>query len=239
MADYLPIEIVLNILYRLPAETVLTCKRICKTWHNHLSHSDRMNFAKTHLLHLNQHRHDHNSLNNGVTGSKVSLGFIFLLKSENIRPTGHPLWHVGYDENNNGTVQKTLRPVNHRLIRTKQEYDTNLLVGSCNGLICFAEPRRRNVRDPIHICNPITRECVYLKGFNENIQYKSTWSIHSGFGYSPLTNEYKVVRILCYDSRDHGAIGQIQVYTLGSGDGWRNKGVLANYSLDSIYGVFC
>ncbi|XP_026383666.1 F-box protein At3g07870-like [Papaver somniferum] len=38
----------------------------------------------------------------------------------------------------------------------------------------------------------------------------------SGFGYLPSSNEYKIVRV--YPE------GLIQVYTLGSGSGWREKG---------------
>ncbi|XP_026432328.1 uncharacterized protein LOC113329701 [Papaver somniferum] len=55
----------------------------------------------------------------------------------------------------------------------------------------------------------------------------------SGFGYDPRTNEYKVVRIV-YTLNNHG---EIQVYTLGSGNGWRNKGIVDSY-FNSIYGVF-
>ncbi|OVA09341.1 hypothetical protein BVC80_7541g2 [Macleaya cordata] len=50
-----------------------------------------------------------------------------------------------------------------------------------------------------------------------------------GFGYLPSTNEYKVVRIY-YCSNEESFVGRVQVYTLGSCTGWRDKGEIT-YSL--------
>ncbi|XP_026378854.1 F-box protein At3g07870-like [Papaver somniferum] len=222
MADNLPVEIAHDIFSRLLAETVLTCKLVCKTWHNYLSH-DSASFAKIHLRQLNRPQPDHK---NGAAGSKVRLGFISLSKS------GHPLRYGEYYKNKRA-IQ--FRKITHRLIR-KGKCNTDLRVGSCNGLICLAESRS-NLADPVHICNPINRECLQLPVFDENNDYESVNQVCSGFGYSTRTNEYKVVRILYYDDSDHGTIGHIQVYTLGSGNGWRNKGVITEM-LNSTYGVF-
>ncbi|XP_026454422.1 putative F-box protein At3g22710 isoform X2 [Papaver somniferum] len=68
---------------------------------------------------------------------------------------------------------------------------------------------------PAYICNPITREYILLPISKRAYQW-------TGFGYIPSTSEYKVVRI-SVGSRDLNA-GNIQVYTLGSGFGWRNVG---------------
>ncbi|XP_026415898.1 uncharacterized protein LOC113311273 [Papaver somniferum] len=60
----------------------------------------------------------------------------------------------------------------------------------------------------------------------------------TGFGYTPSTNEHKVVRI-----RDSGGddsnVGIVQVYNLGSGNGWRNAGTIDIGQLEWVwYGVF-
>lgn len=62
---------------------------------------------------------------------------------------------------------------------------------------------------------------------------KSINGIHIvyGFGYHPFTNKYKVVRI-CYvgNQKNPSFKGQVEVYTLGSGSGWRRAGEI-NYFL--------
>lgn len=47
----------------------------------------------------------------------------------------------------------------------------------------------------------------------------------NGFGYNPITDEFKVVRIYYTDPiLGQTNQGRVQVYTLGSGSGWRDKG---------------
>ncbi|XP_026378912.1 F-box protein At3g07870-like [Papaver somniferum] len=177
-------------------------------------------------------------------GSEVNPGLIIL---GNI---GHQLYYVKYDERNNTTdddhkgqcIPKTLGLGDHSLNRT-QGMSKSSLVGSCNGLICLAELNiKRGLRDLIHICNPIIRECLYLPRCNENIEYYDVGSsILGGFGYIYQTNEYKVVRILYNDCSERG---NLQVYTLGGGgggpgggSGWRNRGVIRR-KLSAEHGVF-
>ncbi|XP_026398270.1 F-box/kelch-repeat protein At3g06240-like [Papaver somniferum] len=81
---------------------------------------------------------------------------------------------------------------------------------------------------PIHIITKIqfpvpfwvTREYVLLPVIkrDSNIDQHTTWT--SGFGYSLLTNEYKVVGIYMYKTN----YVEVYIYTLGSGRGWRNLG---------------
>ncbi|XP_026447161.1 F-box protein At3g07870-like [Papaver somniferum] len=92
------------------------------------------------------------------------------------------------------------------------------LVGSCNGLVCIFILHDK-LRDPIYIFNPITKEEVYLPELV--VTERMCKGTSSGFGYISSTNLYKIVRIF-YPSHPHK--GQIQVYTLGSSCGWRDKG---------------
>ncbi|KAI3860582.1 hypothetical protein MKX03_007933 [Papaver bracteatum] len=106
------------------------------------------------------------------------------------------------------------------------------LVGSCNGLICLSSKRRYNkpvnityhnstYDESIYIYNPIIGEVMSIRS-NNNKKY----TVH-GFGYHPLTNEYKVVKNYFDEPPYSGKPpykGQVEVYTLGSGSGWRNKG---------------
>ncbi|KAI3993385.1 hypothetical protein MKX01_010128 [Papaver californicum] len=97
---------------------------------------------------------------------------------------------------------------------------TKVMVGSCDGLVCFSIPHH-GVNDPTCICNPYTREYVNLPRIIEK-----DGLVLSGFGYYQATNEYKVVRIY-YKFLDQASTAHVEVYTLGSGHGWRNIGEVA------------
>ncbi|XP_026420344.1 F-box protein At3g07870-like [Papaver somniferum] len=103
----------------------------------------------------------------------------------------------------------TLTPPFH-----KDDYS---LLGSCNGLICFNQSICLYHHGPACVFNPITREYVILPKCEDMYWW-------TGFGYLHTTNEYKVVRI--YESGGDSNVGIIQVYTLGSGNGWRNAGTM-------------
>lgn len=79
-----------------------------------------------------------------------------------------------------------------------------------------------------YVCNPITRECITLPELDRSIYYRLVDSMSGGFGYVASTNEYKVVRI--YTLWGEREFAQIEVYTLGSGKGWRNAGKINNDS---------
>ncbi|XP_026451023.1 F-box protein At3g07870-like [Papaver somniferum] len=107
------------------------------------------------------------------------------------------------------------------------------LVGSDNGLICLSLKTEYNGVISAHrnklanneslcICNPITRELVTLPG---TLKIVDGVHVLAGFSYHPLTNEYKVVRI-CYAGNPESPSykGHAEVYTIGSGCGWRSVG---------------
>lgn len=105
----------------------------------------------------------------------------------------------------------------------KPPYEEYSLIGSCNGLVCF---RGWDIHETWvilncgpYICNPITRECIMLP----TSKGEKDWWV--GFGYVISTDEYKVVRI-SESAGSESKVGIVQVYTLGSGDGWRNVGTI-------------
>ncbi|XP_026397160.1 F-box protein CPR1-like [Papaver somniferum] len=102
------------------------------------------------------------------------------------------------------------------------------LVGSCNGLVCLKIfDLDAWVQDPIYICNPVTREYVYLpKYIYGDGDFHCGCYFVCGFGYSYSTDEYKVVRMYRRSGVYLDVSSKVQVYTLGSGQGWRDKGRL-------------
>lgn len=69
--------------------------------------------------------------------------------------------------------------------------------------------------------------------YDDDRQYIN-WS--SGFGYLPLTNEYKVVEL--YPLKEKLNVTEVAVYTLGSGNGWRIVARLDSVILEKVAGVF-
>ncbi|KAE9456307.1 hypothetical protein C3L33_11805, partial [Rhododendron williamsianum] len=84
------------------------------------------------------------------------------------------------------------------------------VVNSCNGFLCLSEPI---TNDPIYVCNPILGEYITLPKCSSGKTVSSC-----AFGFSPVTDQYKVVR-----SFDNGDYHEVEIYTLGEGF-WRNIG---------------
>ncbi|OVA13637.1 F-box domain [Macleaya cordata] len=217
MENLLPADIKLDIFSRLPAESVLQCRQVCKTWRSllHLPVFAHMHLCRT------QHLEDHSYDNHSNDAAKMGLLLLVALKGE--RYSNYQLCYHEYDENDERSFKLPLTIINHPVVKP-----TYALVGSCNGLIYFTLKQPYN--DPFYICNPITREYVILPRFNNSNLIVGGYPkgcMVWGFGYLPSTNEYKVVRIHLYTNPyqpsgwyKHDEI-DAQVYTLGSGSGWR------------------
>ncbi|XP_026410956.1 F-box protein At3g07870-like [Papaver somniferum] len=223
---FLQFDIMLDILSRLTAVEILTCKLVCKTWRRVISLTQFTDLqARRHnrLFLLDQQQQQQDHLNGAM--SKVSFLLLTMEKSS-------PLCYL---ENDQIKYTYFLKRVNHPL--SKKRANTCVLVGSCNGLLCFSFATTHNVDDPASIYNPITREFLYLPRFEIPYEflegtYKGGKSylkcfMVNGFGYNPPTCEYKVVRIFYGNEQ---ALGRVQVYTLGTRKQWRNKGEIT-YSL--------
>ncbi|XP_026411091.1 F-box protein At3g07870-like [Papaver somniferum] len=192
----LPLDIMFDIFSRLPIEKVLESKLVSKNWRDVVLHPS---FSQKHL---NRLRSSEDSGN---------LGFLF---TDYTNSDSKEFYYVEYDENNETPI------ISNRRINIPTELKSYTVVGSYNGLICIYE------LSSIIICNPITREYVYLPRLN------CYFFLRCGFGYLVSTNEYKVVRV--YELPGEPSSVQVEVYTLGSGNGWRNVG-----KLNSEYGLLC
>lgn len=207
MAKTLPSDIILNILSRLPTESLSECSLVCKPWQN-LIYYDR-SLARM----LSRRVYDQDSVD-AVTSGKAS--FLYLFNSVK----GHTLFkHLEYDD------EKREKPLKFEIAKfiPVPDHAPVEIIGSCNGLVCISVFSKKNdtIQDPIYICNPMTREFVYLPKLTN--KFSRGDYVVSGFGYHPSTNQYKVVRIYCHAaSKKKPFVGCVQVYTLGSGEGWRN-----------------
>ncbi|GMN28151.1 hypothetical protein TIFTF001_046208 [Ficus carica] len=111
------------------------------------------------------------------------------------------------------------------------------IVNSCHGLLCLSELLRN---DPLAVSNPVTGEFVNLPPTFNDPHDRDI--INCGLGFSPKTNQYKVIRVLprgvqfvsledlaCFNGAFPTNCGTIaEVHTLGT-DSWRRV-VNAPYS---------
>ncbi|XP_031098924.1 F-box protein At3g07870-like [Ipomoea triloba] len=99
------------------------------------------------------------------------------------------------------------------------------VVGSADGLVCFNSFSRTDL-DSVYICNPTTREYVKLPKAHGDRVYPNL--VGYGFGATPLTNTFKVVRIyqekILVQSGSDYYKSDLQVYTLGGAGSWRSAG---------------
>ncbi|XP_026384842.1 F-box protein At3g07870-like [Papaver somniferum] len=250
--ESLPSDIVLDIVFRVPAESVLECKLVCKTWVTLIRTSS---FTNMHLSRQLNHLHenDDDSGNDNLSAKgESSLFFACRVDNQDDYPT--LLFHGGqlsidekyiYSEN----LKRIYYTPKHRHPLSGH------LVGSCNGLVCTFQ-LQNFMMDPICICNPLTREYVHLPQLvvkKENIHLdfiritrkQVNMHEHVDLVYVRSTNEYKVVRIQYLGFKQ----GNVEVYTLGSGCGWRVTGTVSyrvratlfggvgTYTNDAIYWV--
>ncbi|XP_026439281.1 F-box protein At3g07870-like [Papaver somniferum] len=213
LVNSLPSEITIEILSRLPTDSILQCRLVCKTWRKILLHPS---FAH---VHLQQFPHLHGSsypCRSSVIGAKVGVGFLF---GFSFSPHHFSELYCGeFDD----TPKKKLKWINQPPIKLHS------MVSSCNGLICFSDfVRGHYVPEPSYISNPITGEYVTLPKLEITSENKID-SMVCGFGYHSSINRYKIVKIYYIQNQP---LGRVQVYTLGCGNsGWRDVGETA-YSL--------
>ncbi|KAF7145470.1 hypothetical protein RHSIM_Rhsim04G0044300 [Rhododendron simsii] len=115
----------------------------------------------------------------------------------------------------------------------KGSIPTNI-IGSCNGLLCLGT---RYSDGPIRICNPLLCDLVTLPNCPSG---RSISSFSCAFGYSPMIDQYKVVR--CFGLGDvYPVTGretyEAEIYTLGEGS-WRSIGKIPTRICSSSINAF-
>ncbi|XP_026439131.1 F-box/kelch-repeat protein At3g06240-like isoform X1 [Papaver somniferum] len=197
----LPLEFASEILARAPAKSVLECKSVCRNWRkivDTVMNDPLFSFFQKHLYHVN-----HPSAAAEDSGMLSFLAY-----------TSSGFQFFEYDQNLELTIP---------LGRTREISSTidfgGRHIGSCNGLICLSPHQPKGL---VCICNPFIQEYVLLPdirmGRFDDYHEFNVWSI--GFGYVAATNEYKVVVTFVSKS----SMLKVHIYTLDSGNGWRNLG---------------
>jgi F-box interacting protein len=187
MSDYLPDEVVVDILQRLPVKSLLRFRLICRSWNSLITTPA---FIDSHL-----NRSIENNDSNNLP---------------------HPLLIVRYcPENPNAEHYKLFRDDEAFEECTELEFPIKsrrinhfLLIGSENGLICFLEQERYILWNPsIRKVVTLPKPCITRK------THGSCW-LRQAFGFDPRTNDYKVVRIAYSAFADKV---MVEVYSFSTG----------------------
>ncbi|KAK4270157.1 hypothetical protein QN277_023236 [Acacia crassicarpa] len=206
MSNHLPLEIVEEILHRLPVKSIVKCTSVCKAWNSLITHQT---FIYDHLNRTIQ-APNHNS----------SLFFQFM----EFIPS--PCLRLENAYSLSSSVNQQTDQLSVELFPLSHLFDPDrytLFVSTCNGLVCSADysPLKSAT---IIIWNPLLRKYIVLpkpittrrkRGRQDLCCYVDrNYDFFFGFGFDSRNNDYKVVRVMndrCTKDAPH-----VQVYSLAS-----------------------
>ncbi|KAK4266436.1 hypothetical protein QN277_027358 [Acacia crassicarpa] len=186
---FIPYELIEEILSRLPVRSVLQLRCVCKSWKSLISDPY---FVKKHLLSSTQ---DPSLNHQRIILSSTAAEFT--LKSCPVRSLFNNL---------SITSEELNYPV-------KNKFRHDRIVGSCNGLLCFA----------------IKAECVLLWNPSIRVSKKSpsldnNWRpgcyTTFGLGYDHISDDYKVVAVFCDPGEHSISETKVKLYSLAT-NSWR------------------
>nr|ACJ09225.1 S-haplotype-specific F-box protein [Prunus dulcis] len=188
-------EILIDILVRLPAKSLVRFVCTCKSW------SDLIGSSSFVSIHVNRNvtKHAH----------------VYLLclhhpnfERQNDNDDPYDIEELQWSLFSNETFQQFSK-LSHPLESTEQYR----IYGASNGLVCISD-EILNFDSPIHIWNPSVRK-FRTPPMSTNINMKFS-HVALQFGFHPGVNDYKAVRIM---RTNKGALA-VEVYSLRT-DSWR------------------
>ncbi|KAF3958253.1 hypothetical protein CMV_016820 [Castanea mollissima] len=201
----LPHDIVLNILTRLPAKSLIRFRCVSKTWDSSITTSY---FISTHLNNL-AHNHDN--------GDGDGDGYIIYMPWDT-NSSNRAVCTVAFDRTFDRIAEVEI-PFDFTTGRAQ-------IVGSCNGLLCLADIGKLTTSKIfIYLWNPSIKKFKRLPdSCLGQLGLVQLSCVTLGFAYHPENNDYKVVRISSYPGMKPHLTDQVEVYTLSS-DSWRKIGM--------------
>ncbi|KAL4294824.1 F-box/kelch-repeat protein At3g23880-like [Arachis hypogaea] len=186
-------DMIMEILLRLPARTLVSLRSVCKSWRNLISSPD---FTRNHLR------------SSCLRDPSLTPLRIVCYNSWPFSSTG-----VRYDGIGVVSLQSIMDNPSEA---TKVDYfrgqHNYRIVGSCHGLLCFFDDHDNQNTHGI-LWNPCT-------GFTFQSPQLSGGTFPSGFGYDHLSDSYKLFGII-RKKGPSGVEYSTRIYTFGSTSSWR------------------
>ncbi|KDP38916.1 hypothetical protein JCGZ_00673 [Jatropha curcas] len=193
MSDYLPEEVIIQILHNLPVKSLIKCTSVCKLWHSLIKNP---NFISAQI-------------------AKTS--------SINIKSNPNPLLLSHFDDNQyslgfDNQEFKDYMPL-HFPFKSDARYFQAVAVGYSNGLLCLCDRRETlsRYKDKFILWNPSIRKSFTLPQPNFSLAICYLCNDFVGFGFDSNANDYKLFRMIMHLD-DCGKIQepkiQIEIYSL-------------------------
>ncbi|KAL4600509.1 hypothetical protein ACB092_11G203600 [Castanea dentata] len=193
MSDYLPEEVVLEILHRLPVKSLIQFRCVSKSWNSLITSSVFINSHLTLSLSLPSNS------NNLIVRQFVDDSCVEHYKLIDVN-------NDSFDQ-----IQSIEFPLTSRLVHHF------VLIGSANGLFSLHEHER------FILWNPSIRKFITLPKPCITVKTHGKVTCRLAFGFDPRTNDYKVVRIAFpyrTDMSEEAKPPLIETYSLNEGS-WR------------------
>ncbi|XP_050384192.1 F-box/kelch-repeat protein At3g06240-like [Argentina anserina] len=205
----LPEEMTMQILSRLPPQSLMRFKSVHKSW------DTMINNPRFIAIHLSNSMNNHSSTcvlcklpavdeNNNTRGNdekETVFSLLTFCNDDDDDPNEHIIHYVGDDITKNQSVGFTAK-----------DLESLWILGHCDGIICLTD------FSIVILWNPAIRESKLLNLEPYSDQVMSSF----GFGYDPKSNDYKVVHIRKPGEEEYGNghllnnPANVQVYTLGT-----------------------
>ncbi|KAL5725267.1 hypothetical protein ACHQM5_008429 [Ranunculus cassubicifolius] len=205
----LPLDIFLDIISRLSIKPLAICRCVCKTWGTVIHHP---RFSKLH------HEKSTREIDRGFKITSflfhVSSTVLYEYRDDETMEVFSEILLVECEKEEGIEKGKVVNPQFMPAKRVEEFKRSDLkfeVVGSCNGLICLADPV---FYDPVYVCNPVIGEYMDVPSTCKRMGFE----IFPGIGYDKVANEYKVLRaIFNFRDIDLRFKMEAEVYMLGSG----------------------
>lgn len=192
----MPEEILIEMFVRLPVESLLRLRCVCKCWYSLISNPG---FTAAHLSHQKAAR----------KGGSLLFKFFHDFGDGNF-------YSLRFDNDNDGLGDVKLELPD----KPKRCH----VYGTCNGVICFATDHSR-FDSETYLWNPALRNVKILPESRIRFRHFCSYSMHVAFGFLPNVNDYKVVRMVYFSRRVNGndvIFSELEVYKMST-DSWKKK----------------
>jgi hypothetical protein len=184
MSEYVPDEVVVDILQRLPVKSVIRFRCVSKSWNSLITSPAFV----------------HSHLNQSIPNNNNLLIVRHCSSSAN-RALDKEHYKLFYDNEAFEECAEFDFPAKSRSLKHFG------LIASENGLICLSEQER------YVLWNPSIRKCWNLPKPCITARKHSGSTCHEAFGFDPRTNDYKVVRIVIHHSTKDALVEVYSVST--------------------------
>ncbi|XVF52472.1 hypothetical protein PTKIN_Ptkin05aG0021000 [Pterospermum kingtungense] len=197
MSDFIPQEIILLILYRLPVKSLVKFTLVCKSWQSLITTSC---FIDTHLA--------------KTLSKPISSQPILIRRFTDSPKKEHYFLHLNHVSLDIfQTLKSPLKPRKNLYPR---------IVGTVHGLICLSDDIF-GYTYRIVVWNPSLRRSIELPRPNITFDEVGPYNFTLGFGFDAKKNDYKVVRLVYVQSGDdrfHLLPPKVEVFSVAE-KGWR------------------